>query len=190
MSIIRRVRKAIKSFAFGGTPVPQRVFLGQRSPQTEITVWLHGMGSPIDVTNRHAMACAVPFILCLPFDANEGPGEKEANHLSLKFCEQDGQRRVLGEIGLKLVQRVMLDGKEFILFGARGTANYCMSRLRLWAHYLLYERAERQAHNTPDITLTFRGRRAMEVMFICPRPISLVSVITDIKGNMFPVNVM
>lgn len=190
MSITGRVRKAIKDIAFEGNPVPQRVFLGQQSPQTEITVWLHGMGSPIDVTHRHTMACAVPFTLCLPFHANQGPGEKEANRLSLKFCEQDGQQKVLGEIGLKMVQRIALNGREFILFGARNTANFCMPKLRLWAHYLLYARAERQAHNTPDITLSFRGRRAMEVMFICPRPISLVSVITDIKGNMFPVNVM
>jgi hypothetical protein len=190
MSIPRRVRKAIKDIAFGGNPVPQRVFLGQRSPQTEISVWLHGMGSPLDVTYRHSMACAVPFTLCLAFNESQGPTEKEAEGLSLKFCEQDGQKRVLGEIGLKVVQRIALNGREFILLGARSSANYCMSKMRLWAHYLLYARAEKRAKNTPDISLSFLGRRAMEVMFICPRPISLVSVITDIKGNMFPVNVM
>jgi Flavin reductase like domain len=184
------LRKAIKKIAFGGDPVPQRIFLAQQSPQKEVAVWLHGMGAPLDVTYRHSMACAVPFMLCLAFNGHQVPSEKEADRLSLKFCEQDGERRVLGEIGLKLLQKIPLNGREFLIFGARSTDNYCMPAPRLWAHYLLYARAEKRANNTPDVTLSFLGRRAMEVMFICPRPISLVSVITDIKGNMFPVNVM
>jgi hypothetical protein len=188
--IARRIRRAIRYIALGGTAIPQRIFLGQQSPQTEISVWLHGMASPLDVTHRHSMACAIPFTLCLAFDKDQTPNEKETERLRLKFCVRDGRKRVLGTMGLKLVERISLNGREFILFQARTAANYCMPRLRLWAHYLFYAYWERRSSYIPDIKLSFLEKRAMEVMFICPRPISLMSVLTDIKGNMFPVNVM
>jgi len=190
MSISQTIRKTIKDIAFGGNPVPQRIFLAQPSPQRAVSVWLHGMGPPLDVTYRHSMPLAAPFMLCLSFNKNQGPIGNEADRLSLKFCEQNGDQRVLGEIGLKLLQRIPLNSREFLIFGARYTANYCMPALRLWAHYLLYARAERLAQVPPDISFSFVSKRALEVIFLCPRPISLVSVITDIKGNMFPVNVM
>jgi flavin reductase (DIM6/NTAB) family NADH-FMN oxidoreductase RutF len=189
MSIISISRKAVKKIVFGGDSIPQRIFLGQKSPQAEISVWLHGMGVPLDVTGRHTMACAVPFTLCFAFSEGQGPSEKEGQRLTLKFCEQDGEKRVLGEIGLRLVERIAMNGREFALFQVRNAANYCIPKLRLWAHYLLYERAHKISNNT-EIKPSFLEKRAMEVMFICPRPISLVSVITDIKGNMFPMNVM
>jgi flavin reductase (DIM6/NTAB) family NADH-FMN oxidoreductase RutF len=189
MSITSRSRKVIKKIVFGGESIPQRVFLGQPSPQAEVSVWLHGMGSPLDVTGRHTMACADPLTLCLAFSENQGPSEKELERLTLKFCEQDGKQRVLGEIGLKFVESISLNGREFFLFKARSAANYCIPKLRLWAHYLLYERAHKLTNNT-EIKPSFLEKRAMEVMFICPRPVSLVSVITDVQGNMFPMNVM
>jgi flavin reductase (DIM6/NTAB) family NADH-FMN oxidoreductase RutF len=188
--IARRIRRAIKFIAVGGTPIPQRFFLGQQSPQTEISVWLYGMASPLDVTDRHSMACAIPFTLCLALDKDQIPNKKETERLTLKFCERDGNKRVLGTIGLKLVERISLNGRDFFLFQARSATNYCVPRLRLWAHYLLYEYAERRSSYIPDVKLSFLEKRAMGVMFICPRPISLVSVLTDIKGNMFPMNVM
>jgi hypothetical protein len=173
----------------GGNFIPQRVFLGQNSPQTAVTVWLHGMREAIDVTGRHTMACADPFTLCLAFSNNQGPSEKESQRLTLTFCEQGNRNHVLAEIGLKLSERVTLDGMEFLLFNVRSTANYCVPTYRLWAHYLLYARANRITDHT-DIHPTFLERRAMEIMFLCPRPIGLMSALTDIKGNMFPVNVM
>src|SRR5215831_11300675 len=111
MSISQRIRKTIKDIAFGGNPVPQRIFLAQPSPQRAVSVWLHGMGSPLDVTYRHSMPLAAPFMLCLAFNENQGPVGNEADRLSLKFCEQNGDQRVLGEIGLKLLQRIPLNSR-------------------------------------------------------------------------------
>jgi flavin reductase (DIM6/NTAB) family NADH-FMN oxidoreductase RutF len=189
MSIAAKSRRVIKRLVFGGDPIPQRVFLGHPSPQTEISVWLHGMGSPLDVTGRHTMACADPFVLCVAFRENQGPSAKDAKRLTLKFCERDGQKRVLGEIGLKCVERIAMNGRDFVLLQTCSATNYCLPAIRLWAHYLFYEHAHRKTNNT-EIKPSFLEKRAMEVMFICPRPVSLVSVITDIQGNMFPMNVM
>src|ERR1700756_2046378 len=102
MSIARQCRKAIQRMVFGNTLLPQEFFLGLADPQTEIAVWLYGMGTPLDVTFRHSMACAAPFTVCIAFDEDRKPSEKDLGNLSLKFCERDGQKRVLGEICLKM----------------------------------------------------------------------------------------
>ena len=71
MSIIGQCRKVIKKLMFGDTLLPQAFTIGLTEPQGEITVWLHGMGLPIDVTRRHSMACADPFTVCIAFDEKE-----------------------------------------------------------------------------------------------------------------------
>jgi len=193
MSILKKSIKALKRIVFRGDPILQRVFLGRQSPQKEISVWLHGTGEPLDVTYSHAMACAVPLTLCIPFDAKQGPRGNESKRLTLKFCEQNGKQRVLGEIELRLTHRIVMGGgKDIAIFQVHGSTNYCVPKLQLWAHYLLYGYSDWRNSKkiSPDLLISSLEKRAMEVLFICPRPISLVSVISDIQGNMFPMNVM
>jgi hypothetical protein len=57
-------------------------------------VWLHGLATPLDVTDHHSMACAAPFTVCIAFDRNETPSERDLKRLTLKFCERNGQKRV------------------------------------------------------------------------------------------------
>src|SRR5271170_4145930 len=138
MSIVRQCRTAIQKLVFGNTLLPQEFFLGLPDPQTEITVSLHGMGIPLDVTYRHSMACAAPFTVCVALDGTENLDNKNLEGLSLKFCERNGQKRVLGEIGLKFTTIIPVAGRKLILFEARSAANYCLPKARLWAHYLLH----------------------------------------------------
>jgi flavin reductase (DIM6/NTAB) family NADH-FMN oxidoreductase RutF len=175
---------------FGDTFLPQEFFLGLTDPQTEITVWLHGMGSPLDVTGRHSMACAAPFTLCIAFDEGQGPSEKDLRCLSLKFCERDGQKRVLGEIDLKLTAIILEAGLVLTFFEARSTTNYCLPKLRLWTHYLFHAYSQLRKPDTSDVKMSFLERRAAMVMFIRPHPVSLVSLIGEAGGNIFPMNLM
>src|SRR5258708_2668982 len=130
MSMVRLCRKAIRRIVFGHTLLPQEFFLGLADPQTEITVWLYGMGMPLDVTTRHSMACAAPFTVCIAFDDSQRPNEKNLGNLSLKFCERDGQQ-VLGEIGLKVTAAITVAGLELLLFEARRSTNFCLPKIRL-----------------------------------------------------------
>jgi flavin reductase (DIM6/NTAB) family NADH-FMN oxidoreductase RutF len=175
---------------FGDTFLPQEFFLGLADPQTEITVWLHGMGSPLDVTGRHSMACAAPFTICIAFDEGQGPSENNRKRLTLKFCERDGQNRVLGEIGLKLTAIIVEAGLALTFFEARSTTNYCLPKIRLWTHYLFHAYSQLRKPDTSDVKMSFLERRAAMVMFIRPHPVSLVSLTGEAGGNIFPMNLM
>jgi flavin reductase (DIM6/NTAB) family NADH-FMN oxidoreductase RutF len=190
MSIVRQCRKLIQKIVFGDTLVPQEFFVGLPDPQTEITVWLYGMNTPLDITRRHAMACAAPFTICISLDEYEKPAARDHDNLSLKFCERDGLKRALGEIFLKLTATISVDDTELLLFEARNSTNYCLPKMRLWAHYLLHSYSQWRKVDTSGMKMSFIERRAAMVMFIRPHPVSLVSVVDDEGGNIFPMNIM
>jgi flavin reductase (DIM6/NTAB) family NADH-FMN oxidoreductase RutF len=192
MSIIGQCRKVIKKLMFGDTLLPQAFTIGLTEPQGEITVWLHGMGSPIDVTRRHSMVCADPFTVCIAFDEEEKFTETEPGRLSLKFCERDGQRRVLGKISFngKRTTDMLSGGSQLVLFEARNSANYCLPKARIWAHYLLHRYSLWRKVDSAGIKMSFLERRAVMVMFIRPHPVVLVSIESEAGGNIFPMNIM
>src|SRR5271167_1408424 len=134
MSITKQSRRAIKNLVFGDTLLPQEFTVGMVEPQAEIIVWLHGMGSPVDVTHRHSTACSDPFALCVAFDEGQTPDHRDLRRLSLKFCERDGRKRVLGKIGIRQTATISVPGSELLLFEARSAANYCLPRIRLYVH--------------------------------------------------------
>ena len=192
MSIVKKLRRLAGKVVFGSVKVPLRFFLGLQSPQTEVSVWLHGMGAPLDVTFHHSMACAAPFTVCIGFDKNRLPSEKERTRLSLILREHQGEQRVLGELRLKHTQSASTSGPELMFFEVTSAKNYCLPRLRLWAHRLrsAYSIWRGGGDKSFSFKMTPLDHRAMEVIFICPRPIMLVSVLEESGGNMFPMNVM
>jgi flavin reductase (DIM6/NTAB) family NADH-FMN oxidoreductase RutF len=190
MSIATRGRRVLQKIVFGDTFLPQEFFLGLADPQTEITVWLYGMGHPLDVTCHHSMACAAPFTICIAFVEGQSPSDEELERLTLKFCERNGQKRVLGEIGLRLTSVSQEAGLLLSLFEARSSVNYCLPTIRLWAHYLFHAYSRLRRVDTSDVKMSFLERRAAMVMFIRPHPVSLVSLASETGGNIFPMNLM
>jgi len=192
MSVLRRCHRVIQRVLFGDTLLPQAFTIGLADPQAEITVWLHGMGTPLDVTRRHSMACTDPFTVCIAFDEGQGPREKEHHRLSLKFCERDGQKRVLGEINLnpKSATSIPAQGAELILFEARSSKNYCLPRIHILTHYLRHLFLLFLKFDIAGIKMTFLERRAVMVMFIRPHPVVLLSLSGEAGGNIFPMNIM
>jgi len=192
MSIIRQCRRVIERIVFGDTLLPQAFTIGLAEPQAEISVWLHGMGTPLDVTRRHSMACADPFTVCIAFDEGRGPSEKELNRLSMKFCERDGRKRVLGEISLNLKSATVIPafGTDLILFEARSSKNYCLPKIHILAHYLRHRYLLWRKVDIAGIKMSFLERRAVMVMFIRPHPVVLLSLYGEAGGNIFPMNIM
>jgi flavin reductase (DIM6/NTAB) family NADH-FMN oxidoreductase RutF len=188
--LFRKARKLVRDIVLGKTLVPQEFTVGLVHPQTEITVWLHGMGAPIDVTCRHSTACSAPFVICIAFDEGRSPGDQEIRRLSLKYCERSGQKRLLGEIGLKLATSSSVTGMKLFFFEARSSGNYCLPRIRLYAHYLLESYSSRRRVNTSGVEMSFLERRAAMVTFIRPHPVFLGSINDEHGGNIFPMNIM
>lgn len=190
MSMIQQSGRALKNLVFGDTLLPQEFTVGMVEPQSEIIVLLHGMGIPIDVTHRHSTACSDPFTICIAFNGERRPDNRDLRRLSLRFCERDGQKRVLGEIGLRLTATVSVVGSELLLFGARSSSNYCLPKILLCAHYLFHAYSQWRKVDASDVKMSFLDRRAAIVTFIRPHPVSLVSLVDESGGNIFPMNLM
>jgi hypothetical protein len=190
MSLVRQYGKAMQKIVFGDTLFPQEFFIGLKEPQEEITVWLYGMGQPLDITFHHSMACAAPLTICIAFEQNHSPSMHTKENLSLKFCERNEPQRVLGEIGLKWMEQISANELELCLFRVRSSTNYCLSKMRLGSHYLLHSYMQLGKRNRSGMKMSFPERRAAMVWFICPRPVVLVSLSDGVLGNIFPMNIM
>ena len=46
-------------------------------PQLEISIWLEGLGEPLDVTSNHVVACASPFTIGIGLNGGGTPHSDE-----------------------------------------------------------------------------------------------------------------
>jgi flavin reductase (DIM6/NTAB) family NADH-FMN oxidoreductase RutF len=186
VGVKHNVGLALKRTFLGKTNQPQQCTVGIHDPQAEVGVWLHGTGAPRDVTFEHSIACASPFTICIGGtdwqlgDAGKGP--------TLKFCERDGEGRVLAELDLRHTATILTNGPPLRLFQVDRCRNYCLPAGRLWAHYLhhAYLRQKSSSH----IRLSNRAAQAMTAAFICPRRVVLVSAVWGDRSNIFPMNLL
>src|ERR1700722_15867320 len=124
MLALRQIRTAIRNRILGDTILPEEFATGIADPQEEISVLLDGMREPIDVTFCHSTACSDPFLIAVAFDEGRTPTSLELHRLSLKFYERNGERKLLGEIGLLLKEKISVIGGELFLFAPRRVRNY------------------------------------------------------------------
>ena len=166
MSITRQFRRVIKNIVFGDVLIPQAFTIGLAEPQTEVAVWLHGMGEPIDVTYCHSVACADPLTICISFEKGWRPNEIKNNSLSLIFCERDGQMRILGNITLNIqkAESVPTIGSELVLFEVRNSANYCLPVVRTLIYYVLHRYLLWRKVDVAGIKMSFLERRAVVML--------------------------
>jgi hypothetical protein len=192
VSIAKQGKELLKDLLLGKIRPPQKFFLGQDGAQKEVAVWLHGVGAPLDVTSHHSLACASPLTICVAFENGTVMDEQKLKGLSLRFCEREGGRRLLGRVALKYNGiSIPTTGPVLFFFGVTSARSYCLPLVHLWMFYL--QRAYRNwRHPVPrnTIVLSFREMLAMDVLFICPRPIAVASAQENSRGNMFPLNVM
>jgi flavin reductase (DIM6/NTAB) family NADH-FMN oxidoreductase RutF len=181
MTMLQSVRRALARRILGGPLLPQSGDVGLSDPDSEVSVWLHGEGEPVDVTTRYSIACAEPLTLCIATE----PG-RTGERATLLFRDRRS-KETLGEILLALQATITEHGPALLLFRARGASNFCIPPVRLGAHYLLHAYADFVRANKAD-AISFLSRRALAVAFIRPHPVALVSAQDSAGGNMWPMN--
>jgi flavin reductase (DIM6/NTAB) family NADH-FMN oxidoreductase RutF len=189
MSAAHKAATALRWMLLGKTNLPQQCSLGIHDPQTEVSVWLHGMGAPRDVTFSHSIACAAPFTICIG-DGGWQSDRDDGKQLTLKFRERDGGEQLLAELGLRHTSTISTDGAALQLFEVNSCKNYCLPKGRLWGHYLHQAYLRWRHRRTSHIRISARASHAMIVSFICPRPVVLVSAVSGDRSNIFPMNLL
>ena len=190
MTVIRHFYRVLKKIAYGDTAIPQEFTIPLRQPQTEVTATLEGLGMPLDVTNRHAITCCAPLVIGVSLGPAEGDMTNKNAGTSLKLRVRTEPNYLLGEIRLARRTSISFNGSELVLFNVLGSRNYCLPRVRLWAHYLPQAFSNRRDLKSFDVKMTSCEIRASQVAFIRPHPLMLGSLEGETGGNIFPMNLL
>jgi flavin reductase (DIM6/NTAB) family NADH-FMN oxidoreductase RutF len=185
--MLKRARQALRRVVLGDADLPQQCTIAMRDPQSEVEVSLHGLGPGLDVTRSHMIACASPSIVAVRLD---GPPIKPGTPLLLKFHQRGGDRALLGQLKLQSSAVVQFDGGRLNLLEVRSSENYCLPRLRILSYSLFHAFLRARNKFDSDVSMTARSAGAMTVLFSCPRPVVLVSLVLADGGNIFPMNLM
>jgi flavin reductase (DIM6/NTAB) family NADH-FMN oxidoreductase RutF len=186
-------RETIKRLVLGPRVFPDQCALGLSDPQSEIRVWLHGVGSPRDVTCRHVVAAGQPLVIGIGMDNDDAHSIAMLSQAALVFREDDAGQRELGRIFLKWIDTVSLETAQLHLFRVLHCENYCLPKGRLWLRYLYndYQRWRSASRPTASkIRVSQRELRCLFTFYICPRPVVLVSVVDNGIGNIFPMDLI
>lgn len=190
-ALVQQARRALRNILFGQELPAQEFTIGMEAPQSEVKVWLRGLGDPIDVTGRYAMACAAPLTICISLDEIGAATFHKAADLMLEYTANDMVPTVLGRIALMPTGGVIaIKGIVVLLFEPRWSQNFCVPRLQLYRQYLLYFYRKFKCAGTSDVRMSFLEETAAMVMFIRPHPVALGSVSSESGRNMFTMNIM
>jgi flavin reductase (DIM6/NTAB) family NADH-FMN oxidoreductase RutF len=187
MTIAHSFAVTVRRIFLGKLNQPQQCNIGIPDPQAEVSVWLHGIGAPRDVTFTHSIACAAPFTICIGggvWPSDRTPGKRPV----LQFREHADEKRLLAELALRHTATILTKGPALHLFQVESCKNYCLPKGRLWAHYL--HLAYLQSRSTSHIRMSAWEAHAMIAAFICPRPVVLVSAVSENRSNIFPMNLL
>jgi flavin reductase (DIM6/NTAB) family NADH-FMN oxidoreductase RutF len=188
MSITDLIRRSLlKNLRF-----PQYSAVGLRDPQNVVTVSLRGLGQPADVTRNNVVVALRPLTVGIMLKADAASRRSGTLSCVLEFREQAGAGRLMGSIGLDRTQDLTLPGYTFRLFEPKGCDNHYLPALQLWMYDRLQERRARQQQREKpyNFQMVPSDLRALFVFYICPRPVSLVTVVDGEHANIFPMDLI
>jgi flavin reductase (DIM6/NTAB) family NADH-FMN oxidoreductase RutF len=186
-------RETLRRLVLGPVPYPHQCAIGLSAPQSEISVWLQGIGRPRDVTSTNFIAGTEPLMIGIGMGTAESQAVVTHPRPVLVFREQNAGQRILGKISLQWTDALSLGPSQLHLFRVVHSANYCSPRPRRWARNLYY--AYQRWHsggrsNSSDIRISHRERGCLFTFYVCPRPVVLVSVMDGDAKNIFPMDLI
>ncbi|HXW93392.1 MAG TPA: flavin reductase [Terriglobales bacterium] len=193
MLTIRRARTAVRTLVFG-PPIPQFSTVGLPDPQSEVRVWLRGLGALMDVTDCNVIAAARPFTVGVGFEHMPDGATLQRAPLFLDFSDRPGEpSSLLGNIQLSYREMIRTGSRVLCLFSSSHSTNRCLSRNLVWRRYLEFARQQRRVAKSPtppEIQMITREYFALSTFYICPRPVVLVSVVHGNASNIFPMDLI
>lgn len=193
MNILKQFRRHASRLLFGSTQYPELCSLGLQDPQADIQVFLSASAATCDVTRNHVIAATHPLTIGVVTDKAFEPEITRRRQVFLRVHESSGEKSLLGKIRLRMIATEPLGQERLCLFRTRGARNYCLSRSLDWRRYLrltCHQWLRNWKDNPSEIRMLARELRALFVLYICPRPVFMVSVGDRIDGSIFPMDLV
>ena len=187
-----QVRRAVKRLLLGSASVHQYIPIGLRDPQSEVSVWLHGLGAARDVTYSNVVASTRPLTLGIGLEKHLDFAAVRRTKPSLEFREKDGGS-LLGEIDLRPTESILLEDGQLCLFEPQHCKNHCLGKPWLWTRYLYFaygQRRSRKRSQAPGFQIPAGHLHCLFVFYICPRPVVLVSVADASLATIVPMDLI
>lgn len=170
--------------------VSRHVSVGDRDPQQQIRVALEGLGPSLDVTRNHVVAGLRPLTIALVLPASVQPDMIGRQQLRLTFSPRSDAGAVLGEVGLKHEGTITAERATFHLFRCSDHADRCMPALAAAVFGLEQGWSEWKRRRQPGFRMDPQDLAAFLVLYICPRPVVLVTVQHGPANNLFPMDLI
>lgn len=170
--------------------VPRYIAVGERDPQHQIRVVLEGLGPAIDVTRNHVVAGLQPLTIALALPGSVHPKTIRNHPVRLTFSLQSDPAAVLGEVGLRQDGTIQADRATFQLFRRSNHTDRCMPPVAAAVFGLRQGWSEWKKRRQPGFHMDPPDLAAFLVLYICPRPVVLVTVQHGQASNLFPMDLI
>lgn len=159
---------------------PIALGLGERHPVRAIAVWATGEEN---VTDRLFPISLNPLLLGLA-----GPGSAAPAAIRMEDAAS-GQR--LGTIDTAPHGVIDYAGGRIALLRPSRSSVSCMPmHLIMWRYALAWRQARRSLADPKAFHMSFADLRALNVFYMLPRPVYLISVVVDDSSNIFPMDLV
>lgn len=162
-------------------PLPQWSVVAIVPPQRAIAAILYAAGQTVDVTRDHTVAALRPLVLATSLDAGARP--------VLEYVDR-ATGSLLGVLRLAKLTRIAAADAPLTLYRVAGAEHHCLGwPRRPWNAWLQNRRMRRHAASHPSLMAPAAVQQLM-VVYVCPRPVVLVSVSTPAHRNIFPMDLV
>jgi flavin reductase (DIM6/NTAB) family NADH-FMN oxidoreductase RutF len=183
------IRSTLHRLARFAGRVPRYVPIGERDPQGMVRVTLDGLAAPLDVTRNHVMVGLRPLTIAVALP-DIAPAAVRRTGLRLRFSPAADLATTLGSVRLRHVGEIGVEHTTFQLFHASGHTRECLppaAELVFRANHAWEDWKRRRKRN---FHMERRDLGAFEVMYLCPRPVVLVTVRHGSADNLFPMDLI
>ena len=184
------MKTALKRMLFGPAPWRAHVALGLCRPEQVVKVTLEGCGAPIDVSADHVPAALRPFTIAICLDAAYDAASLRHARPTLVVRDWNAPQATRGRIALRVRDRIALATHTLWLFDVMGSRNYCISPVHVRTRELRERLGRWTRRDSHNFSMTVTDLRAINVYYMRPRPVSLVTVIHGAASNIFPMDLI
>lgn len=181
------IKRLLKPLVFGRAPWALHATVALRDPHMVTRIMLDGVGPQRDVSCDHVPVSLRPLTigLCLP-------ATLEPKTIRLTLQDWDDRAAVRGELTLRAQQSIDLSPERRLwICEVTGSSNHCIAPLHMYAREARDAWHQRKGKPNPyNFKMSPADLRALNVYYMRPRPVSLVTVIDGGQSDLFPMDLI